>query len=163
MTDEMVEEPIGTIEPLNIDELSDRKLGEKAAEKPDLNGQEIVIHKIELIPTGQIRKSKDGTRDMETILFKTYYDNDEQWENYGGVNRFIRNDGTKSEPSINPAGKNAAANLFNLWLKYTRKYADEVSYKEFFKSLTGLKAKLGRVTTKYQGKDYFKNVITEFL
>ena len=166
MTDEsIVEETEEAQEPLDLDSLSDRKLGERA-EKPNLNGETILIPKVELVPTGKVKTAQTGTARIENILFRVYYNDESVWENYGGVGRFVNKDGSTSEPSIDPNGKNAAAKLLRLWLEFTGKKVEEISIKDFFKGLIGLKARITNdktTQTVYGGETFEKNIITEFV
>ncbi len=160
MEDEPIEEE--ALPSIDIDGLPERKIGEKA----HLKGKTVLIEDVNLKPSGDQRKSKDGSKNMEIILFRlTYKLNSEErcFENYGGVTRFIRDSGDKSEPTINYKGKSAAANLFKAWLKFNDKEFKEVSFKEFFQGLKGLKAKLKEVNVTYQGEESFKNVVQDFV
>lgn len=152
-----------TEDSIDIDGLGDRKIGEKI----HLKGKTVSIADVKLEPTGDERDSKDGRKKMEIILFRLTYKpegtEERVFENYGGVTRFIREGGEKSEPTINYKGKSAAANLFKVWLKFEDKEFQDVSFKEFFKGLKGLRAKIKEVNVTYQGEDSFKNVVQEFV
>ena len=153
---------------ISIDSLPDRKIGSRI-EKPHLDGKTVFLDHVELLGTGEIRKSKDGTKSMETLLFKVFYgvkgSEEKFYENYGGVSRFVRSSGEKSEPTINIEGKNAASNLFKVWLSFKRKKPEEVSFKEFFKSLheEKLVVRLKEVMVSYQGESSYKNVVEVIL
>ena len=155
-----------TQQDIDLDSLSDSKIGEKI-EKPHLDGKEILISDVELTPTGTIINTRDGKQRQETILFKVHYksidDKADSYENYGGVSRFLRPDGSKSEPTIWTKGNNAAANLFRAWLVKRNKKAEDVSFKEFFQGLRGLRARLKEVQVQYQGQMFHKNIIEQFL
>jgi len=150
------------IESIELDALPDKKIGEKT----HLKGKTVFIEDVNLKPTGEERFSKDGNKKMEIILFRLTYrleDSEERYfENYGGVTRFIRENGEKSEPTINYKGKSAAANLFKAWLKFKGKEVEEVSFKDFFKGLKGMKARLREVKVDFQDKESFKNVVEKF-
>ena len=152
--------------PIDVDSLSDKKIGQ-TVEKPHLDGKTATISKVELSATGDIRTSKDGTKKQETILCKVYYQIDgakeDAYENYGGVSRFVREDGSKSEPTIWTDGKNAAAKLFKKWLLKVNKNAEDVSLKEFFKGLQGMKVMLKEEQVAYQGDISYKNIVEIFL
>ena len=147
-------------EEIDLNKLSDRKLGEKM-EKPKLDGQEFVITKIELKATVEEKKTKDNSKTYKPVLFKVFY-GDDNYENYGGVAQF-KFDGDYAEPTIWTDGNSAAAKLFRLWLGTTGKKVEEVSFKDFFSGLKGMKVKLRTKTTEYEGKEYLKNVVEEFI
>ena len=150
-----------------LEDLEDKKIGEPSFDKPHLAGKFAVLGRPMLIPSGDIRFSKAGTYRMEDIQFKVPFKiegtNEEYFENYGGLNRFVQPDGSKSAPSINIEGNNAAANLFKAWIKYKRKDPLEVSIKEFLMDLEGKKVRLKEQITTYQGTVGFKNVVESFL
>ena len=166
MADESIQEETEEVqEPLDINSLSDRKLGDKI-EKPNLNGVEVIIAKVELTPTNKIRTTQSGTARIEDVLFRVYYNDEDTWEHYGGVGRFINKDGKPREPSVNPDGKNASAKLFHLWLEFTGQKVEEISMKDFWKGLIGLKAVITNdktTQTAYGGETFNKNIITSFV
>lgn len=152
---------------LNLDDMSDRKIGEKL-EKINLDGATTVITRIQLIAKPEVKKTLKGTVNQRSVVFRVYYDikNDmgyDVYENYGGVSQFEREDGSFGEPTIWAEGESASAKLFKLWLKKIGKKPEEVSFKEFFKSLVGMPVSIVRTTEKYQGKSYPKNTISSFL
>jgi len=147
-------------EEIDLDKLSDKKLGEKM-EKPRLDGQEFIITKVELKATVEEKKTKDNKKTYKPVLFKVYYGED-NFENYGGVAQF-KFDGEFNEPTIWTDGMSASAKLFRLWLKTTGKQVEDVSFKDFFSGLKGKKVKIKTKTTEYEGREYVKNIIEAFI
>ena len=152
------------LQEINIDAMSDRKLGE-ISEKPkkvELDGQEVTITDVSLKLTPDERTTKDGSKKTRNVIFTLEYDNDQK-ENYGGVSSFVYSGGTVGEPTIWAEGKSAAAKLFNKWLSHIGKKKEEVSFKEFFTGLKGMKVKISTQSVHYMGEEYRKNVVAEFL
>ena len=149
---------------INLNSMSDRKIGESGqkVEKPNLDGQEVTITDVSLKETGEVRTTQDGTKKYKTVIFSIEYDGNNR-ENYGGVTAFIYEDGNVGEPTIWTEGKSAAAVLFNKWLNFVGKKVEDVSYRDFFLGLTGLKVKLVNKLSFFQGEEFKKNIIDSFI
>jgi len=143
-----------------ITELPTRKFGEKK-EKPHLDGQERTIENVEIISAGREAVTKDG-KDYKPTFMRVWY-SETEFENYGGLYRFKNNDGTFGEVTFNPAAKNATAKLFQKWVAYVKKAAEEVSISDFVHGLKGRKIVLAEEESTYQGEKIFKNVVGKFL
>jgi len=149
---------------INIDAMSDRKLGQ-TFEKPakvELDGQTVTITNVSLKLTPDERTTKDGTKKTRNVIFALEYNND-QVENYGGVSSFVYSDGNVGEPTIWAEGKSAAAKLFNKWLAHVGKKKEDVSFKDFFAGLKGMRVKIATQSVHYMGEEYRKNIVSEFL
>ncbi len=162
-----VQEPENKTEAIDVNSLPDTKIG-KSILKPHLDGKVVVISNVELNALGNERTTQSGAAKVEDVLFKVHYQiQDEKHtpahENYGGVTRFIQDDGSKSDVTIYTGGDNAAACLFKAWLAHIGKKEEDVSFKDFFKSIVGLKARLKEKITVYKGTEGYKNVVEQFL
>jgi len=157
MTDEVEEQQI---EEINVDDLDNRKLGERV-EKPDLDGKVVTIKDVKLIPLNEVNTTKDGTRQFRSVMMRVFY-GENTYENYGGVQQFKHGDKFDS-PSIWTDGKSAAAKLLKMWAKHVGIELEDVSLKEFFKGLVGRKVKLKKKMTEYNEEEYRKNIIDEFI
>lgn len=147
------------IEEIKVRNLGDDKLGN--GEKPDLDGEEVGIADLALIPKSEEQKSKDGAFTYRAVLLKLTYSND-AFEHYGGMRQF-KHDGEWAEPTFWTSGKSALAHLFRAWLVKTDKVAHDVSLKDFLTSLVGMKAVLRGETVEFAGKEYHKNVVDHFV
>ncbi|HEU04060.1 MAG TPA: hypothetical protein ENH95_02935 [Nitrosopumilus sp.] len=145
---------------LDLNSLPDRKTTEKRP-KPNLGGQEFTIQDVNLFIMPEEKLAKKGTK-YKDVLFRVHYDQ-ENYEHYGGVKAFKQNDGEYGPPVIYVEGSSAASQLFKLWLTKVGKTVDDVSFKEFFQGLKGLKVKIVSVATTFQGKGFQKNSIGSFL
>ena len=160
MTKDVKVEEQQVLEEINLDDIGDRKIGEKK-EKPDLDGKEVTISDVKLIPTNDISTTRDGTKQFKSVMLRVYYGED-IYENYGGVQQFKHGDKFDS-PTIWVEGKNAAAVLLRMWAKHVGVEVEDVSLKEFFKGLIGKKVRLKTKTEEYQNEEYRKNIVEEFL
>ena len=152
--------PEENIPHINVEELGNQKIGE-GFEKPDLNGKEVTILKGELIPTNEVKKVRDGSKEYRPVIFKVYYD-EQNFEYYGGLRQFQTQSGW-GEPTFDPNANCAVAKLFRLWIAKMNLKTEQVSRKEFFQGLKGMKARLRNTTVQFQGKDFKKNVIESFV
>lgn len=156
-----IQEQTIEIEQIDINELPDTKIGQ-INEKPTLDGQTTIITNITLTPLTE-QTTKDGTKTYKPILFRIHYGDPTQYENYGGVQQFKKEDGTYEPPTIWLEGKSSAAKLLKKWLEHTKQQPENISYKDFFKNLIGQKVKLKTITTKYNHEEYKKNIIDQFI
>jgi hypothetical protein len=148
---------------VNISAMSDRKIGEtfEKTEKPNLDGKEVEITNVILKLKPEVKTTKDGKKETRSFIFSLEYDGLHR-ENFGGVTAFVH-DGKVGDPTIWIEGKSAATKLLKLWLDYTGKNFEDISYREFFLGLKGMKARIKNVTTMYQGDEFPKNIVTEFV
>lgn len=154
------QEPLGLID---IDSLPERKIGQRL-EKPHLDGKTVRITDAELCLSGSKRLTKAQDKELENIYLKVYYGRDDVngniFENYGGIARFP--DGSIS---FDANANNATAKLFRKWLQFKGLRKEDVSQKDFFKSLKEdkLLARLKEELTMYQGVASFRNSVEVFL
>jgi len=148
------------VQEIELNGLGDSRLN--GNEKPDLDGEEVTIRRVSLIPKDEELKSKDNVHTYRTVLLKLTYSNG-AFEHYGGMRQFKEEDGTWSEPTFWVGGRSATAQLFRAWIDKTEKAPNEVSLKEFLTSLVGMKAVLRGETVVYAGQEYHKNVVDQFV
>lgn len=148
--------PEETIDLIDLDGMSNVKIGEKF-EKPNLDGKDVTIQKVELVPRGNLEKTKSG-KEYRPVTMRIYYD-DNNYENYGGCRIFQGS----SEVTFDPKGSNVTSRLFRLWLAKMNLKADDVSRKDFFLGLEGMKARIRSEVKSFDGRDYQKNIIESFV
>jgi len=155
---------IEELQEYDINKMSDRKLGDPFEKPPkvELDGQEVEITKVSIKPTLEDTLTKNGKKKRK-VIFSLEFDG-EHIEYYGGVSVFVYDDGNIGEPTIWAEGnRSASAKLFNKWLEFKGKKMEETNYKEFFSSLRGMKVKISTVDSPYDGQNFRKNVVVEFV
>jgi len=150
---------------LPIEDLPDRKYGEKAAEKIHMDGRRVKIVERKLIPIGKISQTKITKKDYEAVTLRLYYDDMDHWENLGGVMRFKRDDGTFGDASVWVDGTNASARLFKMWLRFRNFELEKVSFKDFLMDLKGRTVEIKEEATRNPstGLPTFKNMVGKFI
>lgn len=111
--------------------------GGKAPPRIDLNGQEIIINKADIVLPPKDRewdKTRDKKKEFKFCTFVLYYDKEGQQEFYSGVRVFNR-EGKYSHPSITRDRENQASKLLGAYADYKGKNINEVSLKEFMSFL----------------------------
>lgn len=142
--------------------------GTKAPPRVDLDGQELIINKAEIILpplSTEWGLSRDKKTKLKSCSFKLHYDKDGQQEFYSGVKVF-NNEGKYSHPTIMRDGKSQASALLAVYAKFKDKDINEVSLKEFMSFLNS-KPKVKIVATEFENPTdetkVLKNIIGSFL
>jgi hypothetical protein len=95
---------------------------------------------------------------------KIYFDEENIVDYYPNFKYFVNDNGVINETvRIFRDGNNAVAQMFNLAIKKMGKSEEEVSDLDFFEWLVGKKAKIKTVTGKFNGEEWFRNDIEEFI
>ena len=155
--------PVGSdeLEPVSLDTLGDGKLRE---EKPDLDGKQVVIGNVLLLPKEEERTTRDGQHTYRDILVRLVYQNGEAevFEHLGGLKQFKHGE-QWGEATFKADGNSQLAALFRLWLKKTGMQPEDVSVKSFLQGLIGVSCVLACRTVEYEGRAYRKNLIEAFV
>ena len=141
-----------------VEQLSDTRI---EGGKPDLNGVEVGISGVTLIPKDDERKSQDGRHVYRPVLLRVAYDNG-SFEFFGGLKQF-QHQGAFGAPTFFSGGRSAIADLYRVWQAKTGNKPSDASLKKFLQSLIGMRGILKSEVVVYQGKEFRKNVIAKFL
>ena len=150
-----------TAEPLNLEVLSERKLGD---EKPNLDGRQVTIKDVSLLPKTESHKTQNGKHTYRDVLTRLVYKvgDAEVFEHLGGVKQF-EHDGQWGGPTFLRGGSSQVANLFRLWLSKKGVQPKHVSLKGFLRGLVGMECVLSCRRVSFQGEEFRKNLVEVFV
>ena len=143
--------------------------GTKAPPRIDLDGQELILKKADIIlppADREWQKTKGGDKDFKYCTFVLSYEKDGQQEFYSGLRVFKREENKYSHPTLTRDRKNQASKLFGLYADYKKKDINEVNLKEFMAFLNSkpkLKIQTEVVENPENGNKITKNMVGSFV
>ena len=169
------QQPTNSGQVFDYNQLSDKAISDQIKYvRESLDGQEVVVEKTELItPTEsdpEITAMNDNTKKYKKCKFVVTYDK----KNKDGLNhreylsgsiQFIQEDGSMSMPSFWYNGAtNQVAQLWEKVAAFKKLKPEDLSPREFMGFLNSKpRAVIYEEKGKFQGKDWSKNLIKEFI
>ena len=132
--------------------------------KPNLDGQVVVIVGSYALPGGPEQPSRAGGPPRRDVSLRLIYEyrNGAVAERLSGLRQFKHGD-TWGALTFHRTGNSEVARLFRLWLPITDQPERETDVDTFLRGLIGRRCLLSRREFAWQGRNYSKDLVAEFL